>query len=122
MEGLEGHTLTCDNFFYFFFPGRRAPPARHRHGGNDSAKQTGAAGGEAAGSPQLAVRLQPDAYCGLLRPKERHVLLMSTKHRQHEISEAEHRKPVRKLDYNKNKGAVDNLDKIRFFNEMLTVA
>ncbi|XP_049437723.1 uncharacterized protein LOC125892038 isoform X1 [Epinephelus fuscoguttatus] len=46
-------------------------------------------------------------------PKERKmVVLLSTKHRQPVVSEAAHQKPQVILDYNRCKGAVDNLDKV----------
>ncbi|XP_029931656.1 piggyBac transposable element-derived protein 4-like [Myripristis murdjan] len=46
-------------------------------------------------------------------PKERKtVVLLSTKHRQPVVSEAAHNKPQVILDYNRCKGAVDNLDKV----------
>ncbi|KAK3542374.1 hypothetical protein QTP86_025851, partial [Hemibagrus guttatus] len=46
-------------------------------------------------------------------PKQRrNVLLMSTLHRDTSVSATEDKKPQIILDYNKNKGGVDNLDKV----------
>lgn len=42
----------------------------------------------------------------------KNVLLLSTKHREAEVSEGRHRKPQIILDYNRCKGGVDNLDKV----------
>ncbi|KAJ8349439.1 hypothetical protein SKAU_G00245690 [Synaphobranchus kaupii] len=42
----------------------------------------------------------------------KNVLLLSTKHREPSMSEAEHQKPTIILDYNSCKGGVDNLDKV----------
>ncbi|KAJ8383623.1 hypothetical protein AAFF_G00215940 [Aldrovandia affinis] len=42
----------------------------------------------------------------------RNVLLLSTKHREPSVSEAEHQKPAIILDYNSCKGGVDNLHKV----------
>ena len=44
--------------------------------------------------------------------KNRAVLLLSTQHRDKDISTDEHSKPVMILDYNKTKGAVDSADKM----------
>ncbi|KAK3541436.1 hypothetical protein QTP86_025571, partial [Hemibagrus guttatus] len=45
-------------------------------------------------------------------PWRRNVLLMSTLHRDTAVSATEDKKPQIILDYNKNKGGVDNLDKV----------
>ncbi|XP_030192961.1 piggyBac transposable element-derived protein 4-like [Gadus morhua] len=47
-----------------------------------------------------------------LPKKNKNVILMSTLHKDSAVSEAEHRKPQIILDYNRNKGGVDCLDKL----------
>lgn len=50
-----------------------------------------------------------ESYC----PKKRkYVLLMTTLHRDTAVSTREDKKPNAILDYNRNKGGVDNLDKV----------
>lgn len=44
--------------------------------------------------------------------KNKNVILMSTLHKAAEISTREDRKPTMILEYNANKGGVDNLDKV----------
>ncbi|XP_034437661.1 piggyBac transposable element-derived protein 4-like, partial [Hippoglossus hippoglossus] len=44
--------------------------------------------------------------------KNRNVVLLSTRHPEADISDHEDGKPVIVLDYNRNKGGVDNLDKV----------
>ena len=44
--------------------------------------------------------------------KNRNVVLLSTRHAEADVSDREDKKPVIVLDYNRNKGGVDNLDKV----------
>lgn len=46
-----------------------------------------------------------------LAKKNKNVLLMSMRHIEPEVSDQRDRKPTVVLDYNHNKGGVDNLDK-----------
>lgn len=126
VEGLKGHTVTCDNFFTSFSLGE------------ELLKQNIAMVGTIRWSkPELPPELlkvrqraplsslfaftQTHTAVSYVPRRGRNVLLMSTKHRQPAISNAEHKKPVIILDYNRNKGAVDNLDKVIFFNRHLHV-
>ena len=43
--------------------------------------------------------------------KNRNVVLLSTRHAEADVSDLEDKKPVIVLDYNRNNGGVDNLDK-----------
>ncbi|XP_053089051.1 piggyBac transposable element-derived protein 4-like [Pangasianodon hypophthalmus] len=47
-----------------------------------------------------------------LPKKDKNVVLLSTLHKTAEISDREDKKPAIILDYNHNKGGVDNLDKV----------
>jgi hypothetical protein len=47
-----------------------------------------------------------------LPKRNKNVVLLSTLHKTAEISDCEDRKPAIILDYNHNKGGVDNLDKV----------
>lgn len=47
-----------------------------------------------------------------LPKRNKNVVLLSTLHKTVEISDREDRKPAIILDYNRNKGGVDNLDKV----------
>ncbi|KAL7868866.1 hypothetical protein SRHO_G00102500 [Serrasalmus rhombeus] len=49
------------------------------------------------------------SYCP---KKRRNVILMSTLHKDAAVSSGSDKKPIIILDYNKNKGGVDNLDKL----------
>ena len=44
--------------------------------------------------------------------KNRNMVLLSTRHAEADVSDREDKKPVIVLDYNRNKGGVDNLDKV----------
>ena len=44
--------------------------------------------------------------------KNRNVVLLSTWHAEADVSDREDKKPIIALDYNRNKGGVDNLDKV----------
>ena len=44
--------------------------------------------------------------------KNRNVVLLSTRHAEADVSDREDKKPVIVLNYNSNKGGVDNLDKV----------
>ena len=46
------------------------------------------------------------------KKRNKNVVLLSTLHKMAEISEREDRKPAIILDYNHNKGCMDNLDKV----------
>ena len=49
-----------------------------------------------------------------LPKKNKNVILMSARHKYAAVSKAEHRKPQIILDYNRNKGGVDCLDKVMY--------
>ena len=49
-----------------------------------------------------------------LPKKNKNVILMSAVHKDAAVSESEQRKPQTVLDYNRNKGGVDCLDKVTY--------
>ncbi|KAI4886808.1 hypothetical protein NFI96_022436 [Prochilodus magdalenae] len=110
--GLQGHNITCDNFFTSY----------------DLVQELTMVGTVKKNKPELpAAMLQVKdraplsskfvftdtttavSYC----PKnQRNVILMSTLHKDAAVSSGSDKKPIIILDYNKNKGGVDNLDKL----------
>ncbi|KAL1266164.1 hypothetical protein QQF64_001839 [Cirrhinus molitorella] len=116
-DGLEGHTVTCDNFFTSYALGEEL-----------LRRKMSMIGTVRSNKPELppALLSMKDrartsskfaftdthtlvSYCP--RKKE-NMLLMSTFHRNAKVSDKEHKKPEIILDYNHTKGAVDNLDKL----------
>ena len=113
--GLKGHNITCDNFFT-------------SHGLRSCWKESSPwwglwgrtslnfplhwcwPGGERHSHPNLLSLTQH--LVSYLPKKNKNVILMSTLHKDSAVSEAEHRKPQIILDYNRNKGGVDCLDKV----------
>lgn len=118
-SGLEGYTITTDNFFTSFNLA-------------DELLRRGCVlvGTIKKNKPELPVQLlqkgrAPHSSLFAFRrtqtvvsyvPKEKKsVLLLSTKHREPEVNEQDPKKrPQIILDYNRCKGGVDNLDKVSF--------
>lgn len=116
IEGLRGHNVTCDKFFTSYELGQQLLKRKITMVGT--------------------VRNMPELTPGLLASKERavfsskfafmptttlvsyfpkknkNVVLLSTLHTDADISDPEDRKQAIILDYNCNKGGVDNLDKV----------
>ncbi|XP_067234874.1 piggyBac transposable element-derived protein 4-like [Chanodichthys erythropterus] len=127
IRDLEGHIVTCDNFFTSYGLGTELLQRKVRMIGTVRKNK-----------PELPSALVTKknrtcfsslfaftethtivSYC----PKKRkNVILMSTAHKDAAISEREDRKPTMILDYNSTKGGVDNLDKIFRFSDQLTLA
>ncbi|XP_034562753.1 piggyBac transposable element-derived protein 4-like [Notolabrus celidotus] len=117
VEGLQGHTVTCDNLFSSSSLAEELlkrkvalvstirkckpelPPALLETRGRAVTSS-----GFAFTRTQSAVSYVPK--------RGKLVLLLSTKHREPELSTGAKAKPVVILDYNRCKGAVDNLDKV----------
>ncbi|XP_036958596.1 piggyBac transposable element-derived protein 4-like [Acanthopagrus latus] len=115
--GLKGHNITCDNFFTSDTLGQELLQ-----------KKLTMVGTIRRNKPELPPALLATqdrdrfssrfaftdthtlvSYC----PKKRkNVLLMTTLHRDAAVSTREDKKPNAILDYNRNKGGVDNLDKV----------
>ncbi|KAK7130472.1 hypothetical protein R3I93_019962 [Phoxinus phoxinus] len=104
-DGLEGHTVTTDNFFTSYALAeellkkkKELPP---------HLLQTRA---RAPRSSEFAFRKTTTAV-SYVPKRGKNLLLLSTKHREPAVSGEEHQKPVMIMDYNRCKGAVDSLDK-----------
>lgn len=120
VEGLEGHTVTCDNFFTSYGLGEELLRRRIAMVGTIRRNK-----------PELPPKLLEVRQRAILSsifafssthtavsyiPKRgKNVILLSTKHHEPAISDEVHRKPIIIMDYNKNKGGVDNLDKVGFY-------
>uniref|UniRef100_A0A8C1PJ70 PiggyBac transposable element-derived protein domain-containing protein n=1 Tax=Cyprinus carpio TaxID=7962 RepID=A0A8C1PJ70_CYPCA len=116
-EGLQGNTVTCDNFFTSY---RLAEELLKR--------KMALVGTIRRNKPELPPQLLQIKHRALLSslfaftkthtavsyvPKRgKNVLLLSTKHREPAVSDTEKKKPVIITDYNRCKGGVDNLDKV----------
>ncbi|XP_058645114.1 piggyBac transposable element-derived protein 4-like isoform X1 [Onychostoma macrolepis] len=116
-DGLEGHTITCDNFFTSYALGQEL-----------LRRKMSMIGTVISNNPELPPALLSMknrarlssmfaftdthtlvSYCPR---KNKNVLLMSTFHRDDKVSDKDQKKPEIILDYNHTKGGVDNLDKL----------
>ncbi|CAM4635701.1 unnamed protein product [Leuciscus chuanchicus] len=115
--GLQGHTVTCDNFFTSYALGQEL-----------LRRKLTMVGTVRKNKPELppALLTTRDRVCfsSIFAFTETHsvvshcpkrgknVLLMSTCHKDAKVSDREDKKPDVMLDYNRCKGGVDNLDKM----------
>ncbi|KAJ8333447.1 hypothetical protein SKAU_G00414550 [Synaphobranchus kaupii] len=125
-----GHTVTCDNFFTSYALVEELLK-----------RKMALVGTIRRNKPELPPNLLQTRQRAILSsvftftkshtavsyvPKRgKNVLLLSTKHREPSVSEAEHQKPTIILDYNSCKGGVDNLDKVvgtQLWEKVLSVA
>lgn len=116
-EGLQGHTVTCDNFFTSFSLAEELLRRKLALVGTIRRNKPEL-------PPQLVQLRQRKILSSLFAftkttmavsymPKRgKNVLLLSTKHREPAVSDVEKKKPAAILDYNRCKGGVDNLDKV----------
>ncbi|XP_068451616.1 piggyBac transposable element-derived protein 4-like [Clinocottus analis] len=116
-EGLTGRNVTCDNFFTSYELGRRlllrgnTVVGTVRKNRRELPAELLATRRRAVPSSRFA--FAPDATLVSYLPKKgRNVLLLSTRHARGDVSDRPDAKPVVVLDYNRNKGGVDNLDKV----------
>lgn len=116
-EGLRDRNVTCDNFFTSYELGQQLLKRKMTMVGTIRKNK-----------PELPLALLPPkgravfsskfaftpttAAVSYVPKKNKTVLLVSTKHTEAEVSNRHDRKPVIILDYNRNKGGVDNLDKV----------
>lgn len=116
-EGLRGHNVTCDNFFTSYELGQQLlkrkvtmvgtirknkpelPPALL------ASKEREVLSSKFAFTPTTTL-------VSYLPKKNKNVVLLSTLHTEADISNREDKKPAIILEYNSNKGGVDNLDKV----------
>ncbi|XP_059394628.1 piggyBac transposable element-derived protein 4-like [Carassius carassius] len=116
-DGLEGHTITCDNFFTSYALGQELLQRKMTMIGTIRSNKPELP--PALMSMKNRTRLSSMfaftdthtlvSYCPR---KNKNVLLMSTLHRDDKVSDKDHKKPEIILDYNHTKGGVDNLDKL----------
>ncbi|XP_039633663.1 piggyBac transposable element-derived protein 4-like [Perca fluviatilis] len=116
-KGLQGKTITCDNFF-----------TSHALGLQLLKRKLYMVGTVRANKPELPPALvsktnrarfsskfaftETHALVSYRPKKQRNVLLMSTLHRDAAVSSRDDKRPKIIEDYNRNKGGVDNLDKV----------
>ncbi|XP_029600134.1 piggyBac transposable element-derived protein 4-like [Salmo trutta] len=117
-QGLPaGHNVTCDNFFTSYELGQRLlernltvvgtvrknkpelPPALLQSKGRQV-------------SSSMFAFTPTATLVSYLAKRNKNVLLLSTLHTEADVSDRRDRKPALILDYNRNKGGVDNLDKV----------
>lgn len=104
-EGLRGHTITCDNFFTSYGLGQELLRRK--------LAMVGTVRKNKPGDTHALV-----SYC----PKKRkNGPLISTLHRDTAVSAMEDKKPQIILDFNRNKGGVDNLDKVLHFFHVISI-
>ncbi|XP_063324883.1 piggyBac transposable element-derived protein 3-like [Pelmatolapia mariae] len=116
-EGLQGHTVTCDNFFTSFSLAEELLRRKLALVGTIRRNKPEL-------PPQLVQLRQRKILSSLFAftkttmavsymPKQgKNVLLLSPKHREPAVSDGEKKKQAAILDYNRCKGGVDNLDKV----------
>ncbi|XP_039550046.1 piggyBac transposable element-derived protein 4-like, partial [Pimephales promelas] len=116
-EGLNGHNITCDNFFTSYALGEELLKKKVtmlgtvRKNKPELPSELLAMKNRKVTSSMFAFTEKATvvSYC----PKKgKNVLLMSTMHKDAVLSDREDRKPQMVLDYNETKGGVDNLDKV----------
>lgn len=116
-EGLQGHNITCDNFFTSYHLGQELLKKKLTMVGTVRKKKPElplALLGTKDRAPlsskfTFSERTTVVSYCP---KKNKNALVMSTLHRDAAVSSREDKKPDIILDYNKYKGGVDNLDKV----------
>ncbi|CAL9706202.1 unnamed protein product [Knipowitschia caucasica] len=116
-EGLQGHNITCDNFFTSYRLGDELQKRKLtmlgtvRRNKPELPTEILKMQGRPLHSPIFAFTEKATvvSYC----PKRnKNVLVMSTMHTDASLSTREDMKPQMILDYNSTKGGVDNLDKV----------
>ncbi|XP_014060865.1 piggyBac transposable element-derived protein 4 [Salmo salar] len=116
-KGLSGHNATCANFFTSYELGQQVLERNFTMVGTVRKNKTElppellASKGRQVLSSRFAF-MPTITLVSYLAKKSKNVLLLSTLHTQADISDRHDRKPAVILDYNCNKGGVDNLDKV----------
>ncbi|XP_062310092.1 piggyBac transposable element-derived protein 4-like [Osmerus eperlanus] len=117
-EGLKDRNVTCDNFFTSYELGRELMATRNMTVVGTVRKNRAELPSELLTTKTRRVLSSQFAFTptttlvSYLTKKNTNVLLMSTHHTDAEISDRNDGKPTIVLDYNLNKGGVDNLDKV----------
>ncbi|XP_020359447.1 piggyBac transposable element-derived protein 4-like [Oncorhynchus kisutch] len=114
--GLSGRNVTCGNFFTSYDLGQRLLERNLTMVGTvrKNKAELPPVLLESSGRQVLSSRFAftPTATLVNLAKRNKNVLLLSTLHTEGHISHRRDRKPALILDYNCNKGGVDNLDKV----------
>ncbi|XP_051566193.1 piggyBac transposable element-derived protein 4-like isoform X2 [Myxocyprinus asiaticus] len=116
-DGLRGHNVTCDNFFTSYELSQQLLKRKITMVGTVRKNKPElhpallATRGREAFSSKFAFT-PITTLVSYLPKRNKNVVLLSTLHKTAEISDCEDRKPAIILDYNHNKGGVDNLDKV----------
>ena len=116
-DGLRGHNVTCDNFFTSYELSQQLLKRKITMVGTVRKNKPElppallATRGREAFSSKFAFTPTTSLVCYLPK-RNKNVVLLSTQHKTAEISDCEDRKPAIILDYNHNKGGVDNLGKV----------
>ncbi|KAK6307271.1 hypothetical protein J4Q44_G00224190 [Coregonus suidteri] len=116
-EGLQGHNITCDNFFTSYRLGVELQKRKLTMVGTirknkpELPSELLKMQGRTVHSSKFAFSENATvvSYCP---KKNKNVLVMSTMHKDASLSAREDIKPQIILDYNSTKGGVDNLDKV----------
>ncbi|XP_070408744.1 piggyBac transposable element-derived protein 4-like [Nothobranchius furzeri] len=118
-EGLSGRTVTTDNFFTSLALGEELLQNKmclvgtFRRNKPELPPQLLQMRSRAVLSSLFTFPFTSTTTAVTYIPKRRRtVLLLSTKHHRVEIQQGPQQKPTIILDYNRRKGAVDNLDKL----------
>ena len=119
-EGLRGHTVTCDNFFTSYALGEELLKRRLTMVGTVRKNKPELPPALLATRERAKFSLEfvftsTHALVSYCPKKRKQVVLMSTLHRDAAVRATEDKKPQMILDYNQNKGGVDNLDKVLHF-------
>nr|XP_054600172.1 piggyBac transposable element-derived protein 4-like [Nothobranchius furzeri] len=116
-EGLQGHNITCDNFFTSYWLGDELQKRKLtmlgtiRKNKPELPSEILKMQGRPPHSSKFVFTEKATvvSYCP---KKNKNVLVMSTMHTDASLSTREDKKPQMILDYNSTKGGVDNLDKV----------
>ena len=114
-DGLHGRNVTCDNYFTSYELVWQLLERKITLVGTEEQARAPyrAACGQGKRGVLIQVRIHAHHHSGVLHTKEnRNVVLLSTRHAEADVSDRVDKKLVIVLDYNRNKGGVDNLDKV----------
>ena len=117
--GLQGHNITCDNFFTSYALGQELLKRKLTMVGTVRKNKPElppalvSTRGREALSSKFAFT-DTHTLVSYVPKKNRNVILMSTLHKDTAVSTTEERKPLMIQDYNRNKGGVDCLDKVMY--------
>ncbi|KAG7470514.1 hypothetical protein MATL_G00114660 [Megalops atlanticus] len=115
--GLQGHNITCDNFFTSYALGQELLKKKLTMVGTvrKNRPELPAALVSTRGREILSSKFaftSTHSLVSYVPKKNKNVILMSTVHKDAAVNTKENRKPHIILDHNTNKGGVDSLDKL----------